>query len=495
MGVIIRQGSKQAAVKIVGVLIGLLSILLVYPLDLESYGYASFILSAAMLLTPLLAMGLSQSAIKFFPEFKEQSSDGKGFVWILLVLHLAPLVFCGILFLLFGSYFYSVIDYMGLDVALFKDNSLVIGLVSLLLILFMTMTSYVSNFGRIVIPTIIHEFSYKLFLPVLVLGVFYGFIQKYNIPYLMIGFYSVSLLGLIIYMMSLGVIGDKIDLSFLTLERVKRIAKFSLFSALGTLGALLAFRVDVVMVTGLIGEVSAGVYLTVLAMAAVIDIPSQAIGKIAGPVISKSFNENNKEQVESIYTKGSINSLIVGILLFLGIWFNLESIISLSSNPEKFVGVTQIFLFLGIAKLIDGLTGINTHILLYSKYYKYNLVFLLLLGGLNIFLNLLLIEKYDVLGAAMATLISLSLYNFIKYLFIKIVLGMSPFNIDTVKVLGIGAVVFGLLFVLPMPSSIFLRIVLRSTIISVLFIGAIYLSKASVDFNGLVDKYTKMAIK
>ncbi|MEJ6807369.1 MAG: polysaccharide biosynthesis C-terminal domain-containing protein, partial [Saprospiraceae bacterium] len=215
----------------------------------------------------------------------------------------------------------------------------------------------------------------------------------------------------------------------------------------------------------------------------------------AGPIISKSFNDNNHEEIQSIYIKGSINSLIVGMLIFLGIWFNLDAIISLSSKPEAFFGATQIFLFLGIAKLIDGLTGINTHILLYSKYYKFNLLFLLCLGVLNVFLNLVLIKQYDIAGAAMATLISLTLYNLIKLFFIKFTLDMSPFTLDTLKVLLIGVMVFGLLFILPMPDSVVLGILLRSILISVLFIGSIYWSKASIDFNSLVDKYTKIIIR
>ena len=469
--------------------------MLVYPLNHESYGYASFILSAATLLTPLLAMGLSQSAIKFYPEYFEETSDRKGFIWILFALHLIPLCFCAILFYLFSDLIFNFIGYMGLDATLFENNSGVIVLVSILILLYMTITSYVSNFGRIVIPTIINEFSYKLFLPIIILGVFYGVFQKSNIPFLMIGFYTLSLLSLIIYLIKLGGISAKVDFTFLSLKNVKRIGKFSLFSALGTLGTLLIFRIDAVMIAGLLGEVSTGLYFNILVMAAVIDIPSQAIGKIAGPVISKSFNENDYEEIKSIYIKGSINSLIVGMLIFLGIWFNLDDIISLSSKPEAFVGAAQIFLFLGLAKLIDGLTGINTHILLYSKYYKYNLLFLVILGGFNVFLNLILIYKYNIAGAAMATFASLTLYNIIKFLFIKFALGMSPFNRDTIKVILIGAFVFVVLFFLPMPESNILSIILRSMIISILFVGAIYKSKASLDFNGLVNKYFALILK
>jgi hypothetical protein len=69
---------------------------------------------------------------------------------------------------------------------------------------------------------------------------------------------------------------------------------------------------------------------------------------------------------------------------------------------------------------------------------------------------------------------------------------MTPFNNDTLKVIGIGVVIFGLLFILPMPESKLASIFLRSTIIFVLFVTAIYKSNASYDFNSLVDKYSRV---
>jgi O-antigen/teichoic acid export membrane protein len=164
----------------------------------------------------------------------------------------------------------------------------------------------------------------------------------------------------------------------------------------------------------------------------------------------------------------------------------------LSSKPEAFVGATQIFFFLGIAKLIDGLTGINTHILLYSSYYKYNLLFLVFLGMLNVFLNIVLIKQYDIAGAAIATLISLTLYNIAKFLFIKVKLGFSPFDINTIKVIVIGIAVFVIMSVFPsFVYSSMVSIFIKSTIIFILFVGAIYASESSIDFNSFLLKNYK----
>ena len=494
MGIIQRQGSKQSIIKILGVLVGFASIILVYPLHHEAVGYAQFLYNTAYLLLPFIGMGLSQSAIKFFAPFAKEEKEQSNFIWVILALHFIPVFIFFILFFLFKDGIYSLLHAVDFNVDLIKENELYIFIISLLIMMYTTFSTYTSNFGRIVIPSLINDFSYKIFLPAVVALVYIGYLTMDLIPKYLIMFFVTVLIVIVLYMIRLGIIGQSPSLKFLTRNRVKQIAKYSAFSALSGLGAVLAFRIDVVMVTGILDKENAGLYFNVLAMATVIDIPNQAIGRIAGPIISKSWNDGDTNNIQSIYSKASINSLIVGTLVFLGIWFNIDSIFALSARPEAFVGATQVFLFLGIAKLIDALTGINTHILIYSDYYKYNLLFLILLGGLNVACNISFIHSYGLEGAAIATLISLTVYNLVKYLFIRHYMKMSPFGLNTLKVLGIGTIVFLTLYFLPMPDSNLVSILLRSSIITFLFIGLIYMSKASLDFNSMIKKYSKLIL-
>ena len=108
---------------------------------------------------------------------------------------------------------------------------------------------------------------------------------------------------------------------------------------------------------------------------------------------------------------------------------------------------------------------------------------------LNVFLNIVLIKQYDIAGAAIATLISLTLYNIAKFLFIKVKLGISPFDINTIKVTVIGIVVFVIMSVFPsFIYSSLVSIFIKSTIIFILFVGAIYASESSIDFNSFLLK-------
>ena len=495
MGVIQRQGSKQAIVRMAGVLIGFLSVLLIYPLDLKSYGHAQFLLSSAMVITPVLGLGFSQSAVKYFAVYDKYVEGKRGFFKLLLLLHSSTLLFFLSIYLVLRSWLHNSLAAWDIDISLLIQNELIIVGIAIVLMVYGTLTMYISNFGRIVIPSIIMDLSYKLFLPLVIILSYLGYIRYENVGPLILCFYVIALFVLLIYARKLDILGGSVNYSFLGKSRWKDMFKFSLFSALSGLGAILAFRIDAVMVAELLDEMSCGIYFNILVIAMIIDIPNQALGKIAAPIISKYWVDNNTNEIQEVYSKASLNALIIGAFIFLGILFNIHDIFQLSSNPEAFIGATQIFMILGMAKLIDAATGINSQILIYSKFYKYNLMFLLILGVLNIVLNIYFIRNYGLNGAALATFISLTIYNALKFFFIKRYMGLNPFSKDTVIVVGIISLVCALLYALPAFDNAIISIVFRSVVLGVVFGSAIYFTKVSTDLNALIRKYIKFVIR
>ena len=63
------------------------------------------------------------------------------------------------------------------------------------------------------------------------------------------------------------------------------------------------------------------------------------------------------DQIRSIYSKSSINQLIIGGLMFLGIWLNIDD--GLSLLPEKFQGGRLVVLFIAFSQLFNVTTGVN----------------------------------------------------------------------------------------------------------------------------------------
>jgi O-antigen/teichoic acid export membrane protein len=87
---------------------------------------------------------------------------------------------------------------------------------------------------------------------------------------------------------------------------------------------------------------------------------------------------------------------------------------------------------------MDVAFSVNSEILVFSKYYRFNLFATIGMSILIVVLNYWLIPIYGIDGAAMASALVMLLYNLTKFIFLKIRLGFSPFSPETLKILAVG---------------------------------------------------------
>jgi O-antigen/teichoic acid export membrane protein len=140
-----------------------------------------------------------------------------------------------------------------------------------------------------------------------------------------------------------------------------------------------------------------------------------------------------------------------------------------------------------LAIIIDAATGVNHHILSYSKYYPIELYLLLLMAVLNILFNFLLIPKYGIDGAAFATFASVCIYNILKTAIVYVKLRIHPFSNSLWFILILGISIALLSGQIQLPFSPLLNLLITSAIISILFLGCIYFFKLSEEFTNVVD--------
>ena len=69
--------------------------------------------------------------------------------------------------------------------------------------------------------------------------------------------------------------------------------------------------------------------------------------------------------------------------------------------------------------------SLNGELIMMSKYFKFNVITILILAVLSIILNYQLIPKFGMIGAAYASLISILIFNLIKLTLVKV---LSKFN-------------------------------------------------------------------
>jgi O-antigen/teichoic acid export membrane protein len=166
---------------------------------------------------------------------------------------------------------------------------------------------------------------------------------------------------------------------------------------------------------------------------------------------------------------------------------NLDDIFKLTNNYSDFQKGLTAFLFLGLSKTIDSAFGINSIILLYSKYYYFSLVASLILAIINIGLNIYLIPLYGITGTAIATCFAIIIYNLFFYIFNLFVFGFQAFTIKTLPLIFSVLIAYFIAIQFNYDFHPLLRISVRSVIFILIGIGIIYKFKLSEEAIGIVD--------
>jgi O-antigen/teichoic acid export membrane protein len=133
-------------------------------------------------------------------------------------------------------------------------------------------------------------------------------------------------------------------------------------------------------------------------------------------------------------------------------------------------------------------TGINGAIIVNSKYYRYDLYTTVLLVFVTITTNYLLIPKYGIDGAAMATAISVLLYNLIRLVLIKVKMNMHPFSLQTIYTVLLLFAMYFLLDLLPNTSYTFADIIWKSGVVLMISLPAVFYLNLSKDISSLVKE-------
>ena len=489
MGVIKRQGLKTIFVNYVGAGIGALAVLFIYPLNDELYGFAQWIYSTVLLLAPLASFGITSITVKYYPIFKSKVDKANhGFLNLILMLFSLSYVIFLILWFSFKPSFLQAFDFLKMDSSAIIEHEWYLLALIYLLVAVMTATNHSSNHLRIVVPNIVHQLGYKLFLPAMILLSTLMEITEAKMAFYILLFYGFVLIVLTIYLKSIGALHfGKIkkpskDFSY------RSLLSFGGFSSLNGLSSSLAFRLDTIMIPFLENMLSNGYYNKIAFMSNTLEMPHRAINQIAAPIISKAWNDNDVSELRTVYRKSSTNLFLVGTGIFCLIWYVLDDLIAISVDPGTFPFARDIFLFLALGKLFDMLTSVNSQILVYSKSYKYNLLFLIILGISNIFLNYYLIRTmdYGIVGAAMATAISLFIFNLAKLIFIFFKFGLHPFSLSTIKTLVLLGILILLFNYLPDFQVAIFAILCKGIFIALVFGLANYYWNISKDINDTI---------
>ncbi|QHT70487.1 oligosaccharide flippase family protein [Rhodocytophaga rosea] len=489
MGIIVRQGLKYSTIAFLGVVIGAVNTIIIFPkiLSPEQYGLMRLIQENGLFIAAFVQLGAANIADKFIPIFQTHDKTNRGFLFFLLIYPLMGFIFFCLIYLLFKNTW--------LDIYLEKSpgvNTYYYFFIPL--IFFMMYQLILEAYSRVHLRIVVPGLFRDVVLKIITLGFaglfFLHFISFYQFMLLLIIAYGIIAILLLLYLHNLKILHLKPDIDFLTLKLLKEMGIYAAFMLLGGAATLIITKIDFLMLGAMVGPESVAIYTIAFFMGTIIEIPRRAIAQISTPILSQAWQRNDLPQIEDIYKRSALNQLIIGSLLFLGIWCNTDAVFNLIPNGEIYRAGKYVVLFIGLARLFDMATGVNGEIILQSRYFRFNLISVAILAILIVGTNFIFIPLYGINGAAFATALSVFLYNILKFMFLWIKYRIQPFSHQTIYILLITGFTYVAAALLPAPEpaliSSFTNIVLRSAIISILFGGLILGLGISKDANLLL---------
>lgn len=482
MGIVLNQSFKNTVILILGFAIGGINVLFLYTHFLQDdyHGLITFILSTANILLPLTIFGMQHSVVKYFSSYKEKSEKDSLLSWslILPLLIIVPLGFV-------GMYAYEFIaNWISEENSLIKEYTYLIFLCAIFMGYFEVFYAWTKVQLNSVFGSFVREIFARACASILLVAVFLKWITPSQFIYGITIAYFLRMLIMMLY-------AFKIYLPKFTFEKpknLKEIVRYSLYIIMAGSAATLLLEIDKFMIPQMeqIAEVayySVGIYI-----ASVVAIPNRAMQQITNPITAEFLNTNNLKGMKDLYKQSSINLLIVGGLLFLLINLNIVDMYKIIDKPQYAVGVL-IVLMISFSELYKLSLGINGAILTNSKYYRMFFYFSVAMAVTVIVLNKFLIQKFGIDGAAMATLITILIFNTIKIWYIKKKFDMQPYTRNSIIVLFLVVALFLSFNYINIFENPFLNIIVKSILIAAIYLFLIVKLKLSEDINALLNKY------
>jgi O-antigen/teichoic acid export membrane protein len=478
MGIVRNQSIKNSISFYIGMTFGAINTVIIYPNvfkdNPEYFGLIQIILAYAIVVSAFTTLGIPKTFVRFFPAIKE-----KGQLYFLsLIIPLLGFFFASISYFLFKEQLFEFLNPSNL----LKDNFFYIILLVFFIGFYDVLTAISRSFLSAVTPIVINEVFLKIYTMSVLLLHWFGyvdfttFLQIYLFGY----FLKFAILLLIQFF------NNRFVFSFSVKDlHLKEMLSYGLYVLVGGTSMIIVSRLDMIMLGSLLNLQEVAYYTVAFFIGNAIMVPAKSITAISVPLIAKAWENQDLDKIHILYRKSSINQLIIGGVFFLCIWLNIDQVFLLL--PEKFSAGKWVVFYIGLSQLFNMASGLNGQIILNSKYYRYDLFTSVFLVFVTITTNFFLILNYGINGAAMATAISILLFNLIRLILIKVKMNMHPFSLQTFYTI---LLLFGLYFLLnflPNSSCSFLDIIWKSLVAFIIFIPTVFYLNLSEDINKVIN--------
>jgi O-antigen/teichoic acid export membrane protein len=450
-----------------------------YPVFLGAtfYGLTNYVTSCANVIMPLFAIGMQNTLVKFYSQYKTEEEKCRflSFTVLFPLLLIIPM-------LLIGLFFYDeILFFLSKKNAIVKNYIWLIPFIGLCMAYFEIFYAWARVHMHSVFGNFIKEVGLRLFSLFLLIGVYYKWLTVEGFVYATAGLYFLAFLVTMFYAFSI----QKPTFQFTIPVNTKEILTYTFYIILSGSVANLLLDGDKMILNQYMHIENIAFYSVATYIALVISVPSRAMHQIVYPITARLMHENKQEELNDLYKKTSINLQVVGGLVMLGIFVNINQLYDMV--PKEYSGGILVVFMIGISKYFDLILGNNNAIIFNTKYYRTVLFLGVGLVALTIGLNMIFIPIYGIMGSAFATLLSITIYSLAKLLFVVKRLHLYPFTKQTLHSLAITFLLFLMFYFWEFPFNPIINILLKSILITILYVYVNYKFVVSIEINEAIN--------
>ena len=497
MGIIQKQGIKSSYFIFLGFLIGAVNLLVLFPMFFtkEDQGLVRAMIDIGATLSVFCTLGTLPVVYKFFPFYNHYLGSNKN--ELPFITFTINLIGFGIL-LFIGWYNKDfIIRKLGKSPSLGHYFSYVYPY-TLFLLLFYWLEAFAWGLHKGVLTNFLRETAVRVLTTILIIVFGLHWINLNQFITLFSGIYLLPMLYLLYELIqSKQWSFNSFKISSVTRRLKGRMINFALFVFAGQFFNLLARTNDTFMIVGLKGLSDASIFAIATYVSAILEIPQRSLNAVSIPILAKSWKEKDFANIKHIYHKSVSNLLTVGLLLFGLIWLNIQNLVTFLNwishkQGGGYDALVNLAFIMGLAKLIDLATGVNSQIIGTSNYWKFDFFTNVMFVIVSIPLNYYLIQHYDLTGLAYSNLIAYTLYNSVRFSFLYFKFKLQPYSWKhgLFLILSIGLMLA--VHQIPAPSNFILNIAVQSLVYGIGFYAlAIWINPAPEILNYFNQFYQK----
>ena len=446
----------------------------------SQYGLINIFIAVGNLMFAFANLGMTSVMYKFYPYYQDNLPKKKNdlLTWALVIsiIGFALVVILGIVFkdlivLKFSTnspefvHYYFWIFPFGLSILLFSIFEV-----------------YAWNLKKSILTTFLREVLFRALTAILIFLLAYNLINSYDtfikLYAFSYGIVAAALLGYLIWKKQLSI---TFTVSRVTKKFYKKIVSLATLVYFGGLVFMIAQFIDTIVIMSVVGTAAAGIFALASVLTGLVQAPQRGAIAAAIPVLSKAWKDKNYDKINLIYQRSGINLLIASLGLFLLVWINYEDAVKVFNLRPAYLDSKWIFFFIGLAKIVDLGTGVNSQIIGTSIHWRFEFVSGMILLTLAIPLNYFLVKEFGIIGAAYANLISFSAYNAIRIIFLKRKFNMQPFSTKTAYAILLAFAAYTICYYSFLNLHGFLGILIKSVAFLLLYGGSVIYFKLSPD--------------